>query len=90
VPHHGSKSSSTQEFIDAVSPRYAVFTVGYLNQYGLPKAEVLKRYRDADIEILNTSEEGALVFWLGAGAQELSEIARYRRDQPKFWYWSKD
>lgn len=44
VPHHGSKSSSSGEFVAAVRPAYAIFTVGYRNHYGHPKDEVLQRY----------------------------------------------
>ncbi len=44
VPHHGSKSSSTQEFIDCVSPEYAIISSGHNNQYDHPSDEVVVRY----------------------------------------------
>lgn len=44
LPHHGSMASSVRTFVEAVHPRYAVFTAGYLNRFGLPK-EVVERYR---------------------------------------------
>jgi competence protein ComEC len=45
VPHHGSLTSSSPAFVSAVHPRYAIFTVGYRNRFGHPKAAVLGRYR---------------------------------------------
>ena len=43
VPHHGSKSSSTQDFLSAVSPNYVLIGVGKNNKFGHPNEEVLKR-----------------------------------------------
>ena len=62
VPHHGSRTSSTSSFIDAVSPRYAVFTVGHRNRYGHPRADVVGRYVRANAEIHRTDRSGALTF----------------------------
>src|SRR5262249_14947192 len=44
VPHHGSATSSSQEFVEKVAPRYAVFTVGYRNRFGHPREDVAERY----------------------------------------------
>ncbi len=53
VPHHGSKTSSTEEFIDKLSPEIAIICVGK-NNYGHPNKEVLKRYHDREIKIYKT------------------------------------
>mgnify|MGYP002355111768 CR=1 FL=1 len=45
APHHGSKTSSTEAFIDAVHPKVALFPVGYRNQYHLPSPIIVKRYQ---------------------------------------------
>ena len=37
VPHHGSATSSSPEFVNTVAPRYALFPVGYRNRFGFPK-----------------------------------------------------
>ena len=50
VPHHGSKTSSTLEFIEAVSPKYAFFPVGYKNRFGFPKQDILSRYENRGID----------------------------------------
>ncbi len=58
VAHHGSNSSSTTKFIEAVSPICSVICVGENNDYGHPKEKVLKRL--SDTEILRTDEEGTI------------------------------
>jgi competence protein ComEC len=61
VPRHGSLSSSTEEFIAAVRPKLAVFSVGHRNPFGLPREEVISRYQAAGAEIFRTDEDGAIV-----------------------------
>lgn len=60
VGHHGSKTSTTDEMLEAVSPKYAVISVGE-NSYGHPSAEVLNKLRAAGIEVYRTDEQGAIV-----------------------------
>lgn len=62
VPHHGSKTSSTSAFLDAVRPGVAVFQAGYRNRYGHPAAEVLARYRARGIVIDATTACGAFAW----------------------------
>ena len=62
APHHGSKSSSSRRFLQAVAPRYAVFSSGYLNQWNMPSAEILSRYRAENIETFNTADVGMVRF----------------------------
>ena len=59
--HHGSKTSNTQEFVDAVMPRYAVISCGVDNAYGLPDAEVLNRFREKEMMVYRTDEQGTIV-----------------------------
>ena len=86
VPHHGSKTSSTPEFIAAVKPRYAVFTSGYRNQFGHPKAEVVERYQLSGSELLRTDQEGALL--INMNENELN-IEKYRTTHAKYWLQTK-
>ena len=62
VGHHGSNSSTTEAFLAAVDPTYAVICVGKGNDYGHPHKEVLKRLSDAGIKIYRTDEAGTVVF----------------------------
>jgi competence protein ComEC len=60
VPHHGSKTSSTASFIDAVSPRWAWVQAGYRNRFGHPAAEVLARYQMRNIAVVDSAHCGAM------------------------------
>jgi competence protein ComEC len=62
VGHHGSKSSSSQAFLNAVKPSYAVIQVGKDNNYGHPTAEVLKRLMDMDVKTYRNDEQGNIIF----------------------------
>ena len=60
VPHHGSRYSSSETFIRAVSPAAAVIQVGKNNMYGHPAGEVIKRYEDAGSMVFRTDMQGAV------------------------------
>ena len=62
VGHHGSTSSSTPAFIEAVSPKYAVIEVGEGNSYGHPKTEVVNRLLSHGCSIYTTMDNGNIVF----------------------------
>ena len=60
VPHHGSASSSSPDFLERVKPAYAIFTVGERNIGHLPNPEVMKRYRQIGSRIFRTDRDGAI------------------------------
>ncbi len=60
VPHHGSLTSSTTEFISALRPQVAVVSVGRANRFGHPVPEVLDRYRRTGVDIFRTDRDGAV------------------------------
>jgi competence protein ComEC len=60
--HHGSKTSSSAKFVSAVSPQYAVISVGKDNKYGHPNQEVLDIFNNFGAKILQTDELGQIVF----------------------------
>ncbi|MGG0937008.1 MBL fold metallo-hydrolase [Brevibacillus centrosporus] len=62
VGHHGSNSSTTQAFLNAVQPSYAVIQVGKDNKYGHPTTEVLKRLNDKGIRVYRNDEQGDIIF----------------------------
>ena len=59
VPHHGSKSSSTEQFVDAVRPEISILSYGR-NSYGIPSQEVVSRYENAGSKIFSTFEDGEI------------------------------
>jgi competence protein ComEC len=83
VPHHGSKTSSTPDFVQKVHPRYAIFTVGYRNKFHHPKPEVVERYRDIGSELFRSDEDGAIVVQMNAADATLE---RYRKSHARYWY----
>ena len=60
VGHHGSKNSTTPEFLAAVHPSVAVISAGEDNPYGHPNAELLERLESAGVRILRTDRDGAV------------------------------
>jgi competence protein ComEC len=81
VPHHGSKTSSSTEFLAAVAPRWAVVPAGYRNRFGHPTREVLERYRAAGVRVLRTDLDGAVTVILKEDIQIGAERAR----APRYW-----
>jgi competence protein ComEC len=70
VGHHGSDTSSSQAFLDAVTPVHAVISVGEGNTYDHPKQEILARYEAMRITIHRTDKEGSIVFTTTGGEPE--------------------
>ena len=62
VAHHGSKYSTSQQFLDAVNPRDAIISVGKNNSYGHPNQDVLQRLIEDRINIFRTDEIGDIVY----------------------------
>jgi competence protein ComEC len=60
IGHHGSRNSTTAEFLAAVKPRLAIISVGEDNSYGHPNAELLERLASAGIRVLRTDRDGAV------------------------------
>ncbi len=61
APHHGSKTSSTQKFIDIVKPKVVIISSGKNNYYGHPHKEVVDRYKNINSKIYNTAYDGAIL-----------------------------
>jgi competence protein ComEC len=60
VPHHGSRTSSSPEFLDAVGPRIAIMSLGWRNRFGFPAASVLASYDQRGTRVLRTDLHGAV------------------------------
>ncbi len=61
APHHGSKTSSTKEFIEAVMPKIVIFSTGINNRFGFPHKEVLERYSKKQVKIFDTAQDGEII-----------------------------
>jgi competence protein ComEC len=84
VPHHGSKTSSTEAFIKAIEPELALFATGYRNRYRFPNPSVLQRYRNLHAQSLNTAHTGAITVKIDArGAQQPQ---KWREQSGRYWH----
>lgn len=83
-PHHGSKTSSSQRFLELVEPDYILIPVGYRNRYRMPHATVLQRYRDRDIPIIETFKSGAVSIVIGQKNSSKLPV-EYRKSSKKYW-----
>ena len=81
VPHHGSRTSSTADFLAAVRPQIAVVQAGYRSRYGHPAPDVLARYTAQGIEIVRSDRCGAWLWHDGAAACTRDVRRRY-------WHWT--
>ena len=81
-PHHGSKTSSTFEFLQAVQPVYVLIPAGYRNQFGHPHQEVLDRYEKIKAQWLNTADSGAISLGVKNG---LWQVQSLRDTESKYW-----
>ncbi len=62
VGHHGSNTSTSEEWLDAVMPEIAIISAGEQNRYGHPHQEVVDRLNDRDIQIKETSTDGTITY----------------------------
>ncbi|MDP4077235.1 DNA internalization-related competence protein ComEC/Rec2 [Acidovorax sp. A1169] len=81
VPHHGSKTSSTGAFLDAVAPRTALVQAGYRNRFGHPASEVVARYQARGIAVVESARCGAAT-WSSAQPQG---VACQRESGQRYW-----
>jgi competence protein ComEC len=84
VPHHGSKTSSTEEFISAVSPKYAFIPAGYRNRFGFPKQDIIARYEALGIETRVSYKTGALSAKFSESGLQINE---FRTSNRRFWHY---
>ena len=82
APHHGSRTSSTDAFVQAISPHLTVFSVGYRNRFGHPHHMVSARYRNAGSRTLRTDVTGALLIAMTA---EGIQAQGWREVESRYW-----
>lgn len=84
APHHGSKSSSSYALLRQVLAGSVIVSAGYHSRYGHPHPEVVARYQELGLALLNTAESGAiqLRWWPG----ESVRLYRWRETEKHFWF----
>jgi competence protein ComEC len=83
APHHGSKTSSSLPFINAINPQIVLFPVGYRNRYHFPHADIIKRYSTHYIETFNSAEHGAIN--IKFNLDSISLPSSWRHNTQKIW-----
>ncbi|MFL9964181.1 ComEC/Rec2 family competence protein, partial [Paraburkholderia sediminicola] len=86
VPHHGSRTSSTEPFLDSIEPSIALFQVGYRNRFQHPNAGVFERYKARHIELGRSDTDGAVRVDVSTDPQGATLLLeRYRDTQRRYW-----
>ena len=75
VAHHGSNTSSTEEWVAAVDPLFSVIQVGK-NSFGHPHTDVVARFEDSGIAIYRTDEDGAIICRYGNGGWKVKTMVK--------------
>ena len=82
VPHHGSRTSSSPAFVQAVRPRWALVQAGYRNRFGHPVAEVMARYPSVGAQVVDSPHCGAM-HWHTARPDV---VQCERQDAARYWH----
>ncbi len=82
VPHHGSKTSSSAEFLDAVAPRFALVQSGYRNRFGHPAPAVLARYAARSIQVVDSPHCGAATW----RSTQPNAVQCQRETHRRYWH----
>lgn len=82
VPHHGSKTSSSGAFLDAVKPRLAIVQAGYRNRFAHPVPLVMERYQARNIQTIDSAHCGA-ASWSSASPRK---IRCQRQEAMRYWH----
>ncbi len=83
APHHGSKTSSTADFLARVQPRVVLFPVGYRNRYHHPHPLVRERYAQRTGQLYDSPRHGAVEIHFGPAGRVVST---YRQDHRRYWF----
>jgi competence protein ComEC len=83
APHHGSKTSSSLRFIEAVNPEAVIFSAGFLNRWHMPNKAVLKRYENFNVTPYSTADQGMIQIKMD---QQGLEIESYREHINPYWF----
>lgn len=83
VPHHGSKTSSSEAFITQLKPTLAVVSAGFLNRWRMPVTEVVDRYTKENIQLLNSADSGQITIGF---SKDKIQYYTYGEDLWPFWF----
>lgn len=82
APHHGSKTSGMNQFIESVHPKVVLFPIGYRNRYHFPHPTVIKKYQQQGALMFDTAKSGAIHFMV---SDTISNAELYRLNNLHYW-----
>lgn len=85
VPHHGSKTSSSLPFLQAVRPEYALIQAGWKNQFGHPHKAVIERYETMGVQWFNTAQNGAMK-WKFKHLNPRPDVDNAQQQRQRYWH----
>jgi len=85
IPHHGSRTSSSMPFVQALSPSVAIASAAFGNHWGLPQEDIVARWEAVGAEVLNTATSGAIGLRMCANSG-LESITQYRVENRRIWH----
>lgn len=85
APHHGSRTSSTPEFVASVAPEVVLIPAGYRNRFGFPHPDVVERYARSGAYILDTGDHGAIQVRIPRQGGSF-QISAFRNLHRRFWH----
>jgi competence protein ComEC len=85
APHHGSKTSGLNTFLNAVHPHFVLYAIGYRNRYHFPHASIVESYKKMHTFQLDTATSGAITFKLKQ-RNEFIVPERYRLLHRHYWF----
>jgi len=83
IPHHGSKTSSSEQFIKQVNPVIGIISSGFLNRFNLPAENIVKRYQKNAVQVLDTAYSGAIE--LTINSEGSLKIIQWRHNKSALW-----
>ena len=85
APHHGSRYSLSNTFLDAVQPSAILFSSGYCNRFKHPEKSTLQRAQNCGADLWNTASHGTLSLILGSNKS--TQVSGYRLSQRRYWWY---
>ncbi len=83
APHHGSKTSSSADFLAVVAPSHVIFQLGYRNRFKHPNPTIWQRYNEGQAELLRSDWHGTIQIRFRIG--DVPKVERFRVDSPRYW-----
>ncbi len=84
IPHHGSRTSSSDLFISTIRPKVAIVSAGFDNRWGFPKEDIVNAWANAGAEVLNTATSGAISYRICKDGG-LRRLGLHRQAAHKYW-----